>query len=203
MPEAIRRREMMPLPDLMKRRHPKNPKGHVVPDLVASIERFGYTIPVLICERSGLIVAGHGRLKALISILNSGNEIPDGIEISDAGLLMVPVERGWSSKDDDELLAYVVADNRIPEAGGWESNLFEVLQTVSETSLGFEGIGFTELDLSQFTPLDGSSVDQRGTEPQLTDMTFQVVVDCADESEQREVIEQMEKEGRSVRALTM
>ena len=91
----------------------------------------------------------------------------------------------------------------LPEAGGWESNLFEVLQTVSETSLGFEGIGFTELDLSQFTPLDGSSVDQRGTEPQLTDMTFQVVVDCADESEQREVIEQMEKEGRSVRALTM
>ena len=40
--------EQMPLDELMTRTHPKNPKRHDVTQLVRSLERFGFTQPVLL-----------------------------------------------------------------------------------------------------------------------------------------------------------
>jgi hypothetical protein len=91
--------EMMALSDLEQRKHPRNPKAHAIDQLIQSLERFGMAAPVLLCERTGLIAAGHGRTEAIASIAAGGGLPPAGIVV-DGDQWEVPVVRGWSSKDD-------------------------------------------------------------------------------------------------------
>ena len=87
--------EQMPLDELMTRTHPKNPKRHDVTQLVRSLERFGFTQPVLLDERTGKIAAGHGRVEALSLMRSDEDAAPEGITVKrDAGWA-VPVVRGW------------------------------------------------------------------------------------------------------------
>lgn len=46
---------------------PHNPKDHDLEELKRSFLRFGFVQPILVDETSGRIVAGHGRVQALIS----------------------------------------------------------------------------------------------------------------------------------------
>lgn len=125
----IRRIEHVPLADLLAARHPRNPKDHDLPGIEASFARFGFTMPVLLCERSGLIAAGHGRLAALEArAARQGTPdapgAPAGVVTNDdGGAWGVPTVRGWSSANDEELLAYVLADNFLGPKGGWTDKL--------------------------------------------------------------------------------
>lgn len=136
-------RQTMELTELARRRHPQNPKTHDVPQLIESLERFGMAAPVLLCERTGLIAAGHGRVKALLAMRQNGSGRPQFVEGDDDDPWMVPVARGWSSRDDDELLAYVIADNRQSELGGWDARVqVEILTHLQALPLGLSGIGY-------------------------------------------------------------
>ena len=46
-------------------RAPRNPKQHDLGVLQASLDRFGFVAPIILDERTGRLVAGHGRLDAL------------------------------------------------------------------------------------------------------------------------------------------
>ena len=142
--------EYMPLADLVERFHPDNPKDHSISDITNSMMTLGYREPVMIDERSGLLAAGHGRLKTLSSMYQQQMDVPQDIQVNGDDW-MVPVVRG-SEFTAEQLQAYLVASNELTMAGGWdEPKLAELLQGVAGVSeellvsTGFSGEKLDEL----------------------------------------------------------
>jgi hypothetical protein len=157
---STRRIEYLPVADLVD--DPRNPKVHADDVLDASLERFGYTAPIEIDERTGRLISGHGRKAMLLRAEAAGEPVPDGIEVGPDGRWQAPVVRGWASRDDDEALAYLVASNRTVEAGGWVvPELAGILASLYEGP-GLSGTGYIPIDLEallaevrpQFDPED-------------------------------------------------
>lgn len=131
----------------------RNPKGHAEDKIRSGMLRFGYTVPVLHDERTGRLVAGHGRLEALaameadpaardrIAARNAkrgrpDQDWPDGIVPDDDGAWMVPVIRGWASDNDEQANAYLISDNRLTEMGEWDRRLLaEMLEEIRDDDL--------------------------------------------------------------------
>lgn len=123
--------------------HVDNPKTHSDVDLDSSLERFDFTEPLLIDERTGVLASGHGRKAMVIRARDAAKATPDGIVVK-AGVWHVPVVRGWSSKDDAELKAYLVAANHTTEAGGWaNAKLAPILDELRATPMGLAGTAYT------------------------------------------------------------
>jgi hypothetical protein len=123
----------------------RNPKTHAQADIQASIRRFGFTEPIVVDQRTGRMVAGHGRREALLELKKRG-EVPAGVEVRD-GRWFVPVLTGWASKDDTEAEAYVIASNRLTEVGGWdEKALAEMLGRLNTGDL-LAGTGYEPTDV--------------------------------------------------------
>lgn len=127
------------------RPHPGNPKTHDVPLIRASMRRHGYAATIMVCDRTGMIAAGHGRRAALLAERGqSPKDPPPGVRLDDEGNWLVPVQHGWSSPNDAELLAYVLADNEATRRGGYnEPLLLEALGQIMQTPAGLTGVGFS------------------------------------------------------------
>lgn len=106
---------------------PRNPKRHDEDAIGASVDRFGLAELPLLDERTGRLVAGHGRWEDLLSRCERGNEPPDGVRVANDGQWMMPVVRGWGSRSDAEAEAYLVASNRLTELGGWNDDALGAL----------------------------------------------------------------------------
>lgn len=133
---------------------PKNPKRHDIPGIQASIGRFGYVAPIVIDEKSGRMVAGHGRLEALSELKKAVDKKEEGAErpknvIEKDGEWYVPLLRGNSFKSELEAEAYLIADNRHVETGGWDDDLLRDIMRKFKDDPNLEAIGWTqhELDL--------------------------------------------------------
>lgn len=182
----------------------RNPKGHELGRLRKLIERFGFTQPLLHDERTGRLVAGHGRLTVLAQMEGKGGEPPDGIQVNDAGEWLVPVIHGWQSRSDTEAEAYLLADNRASELGGWvEGELAIVLQDldVADTELR-ELVGWTDSQFQQLVDGLDDPLPSEGDAP-LDDLpeTWGVIVECDGEQEQATLLQRFTDEGLRVRAL--
>jgi ParB-like chromosome segregation protein Spo0J len=94
-----------------------------VSQIAASIKEFGFTNPVLIDE-SGGIIAGHGRVMAARKLGMA--EVPC---ITLAGLT------------ESQRRAYVIADNRLAELAGWDSQMLAL--EMSELKLGGYDLSLT------------------------------------------------------------
>lgn len=149
---SSRRIEYLSIAEL--RENPANPKLHTA-DIGTSIERFGYVEPVIVDERTGLLVAGHGRKEALLELETKAREakargerveLPDGIRVK-GGNWLVPVVRGWSSANDAEASAMLVASNRLVEQGGWDDPSLAVLLDELAKGPGLDGVGFTSSEV--------------------------------------------------------
>lgn len=141
--------EYVPLDDLQ--RWPRNPKLHDGEHIERSIERFGFVNPILIDERTGRIVAGHGRLDALLMLRGRGDEPPERVQRGEDGRWYVPVVRGVSFNSDAEAQAYLITDNRAVELGGWDDQaLVDMLQDVAEQSEDLlDAAGFARNELER------------------------------------------------------
>jgi len=129
--------------------HAPNARTHSKKQLhqiAASIRTFGFTNPVLI-DQSNTIIAGHGRVAA-------------------AGLLgldNVPTIR-IEHLTEAQKRAYVIADNRLAENAGWDSEILAIeFQHLSTIDLDFDieitGFETAEIDLL----VDGGKKLARGT----------------------------------------
>lgn len=126
----------------------RNPKAHDLAALGASVARYGLVEPIVADERTGRLVAGHGRLDHLAALRSDGATPPDGVALDDQGVWLAPVVRGWASRDDAHADAYLVASFRILELGGWDSAaLGALLQGLSETDLA--AVGFEPADVGR------------------------------------------------------
>ncbi|MBI4460061.1 MAG: hypothetical protein HY648_08395, partial [Acidobacteria bacterium] len=134
--------DYLPLSSLKPAR--RNPKKHEIDTVLASMGRFGYVAPMILDERTGRLVAGHGRLESLKKAKLEGKHPPGRIRIQN-GEWLVPVIRGVAFADDSEAEAYLLADNQTTILGGWDvEELKEILASL-EADGGLEGTGFEDL----------------------------------------------------------
>ena len=103
-----------------------------VKQIAASIERFGFTNPVLVSDE-GEIIAGHGRVEA--ATLLGWKTVPTIV---------------LSHLSETERRAYVLADNKLALNAGWDKEILAIeLQALSELNFDVELTGFSlaEIDL--------------------------------------------------------
>lgn len=121
MTDARRWAEYLPVGDLVPA--PRNAKGHAIPELRASFERFGAIEPCVLDERTGKLLSGHGRTQVLTELEAVGDQPPEGVVVGDDGRWQWLVVRGVHSKDDAHAEAMVVALNQLTIRGGWQQDL--------------------------------------------------------------------------------
>lgn len=139
--------EYMRLDEIL--RNPANPKDHDLSALAESLERFGFVSPMGINEETGKLLWGHGRLDDLVAFMDEGRPALGGIQVDGDGMWKAPVVRGVHL-DAEDGTAYLVADNRQVELGGWnEPKLVETLIRIA----GGDGRGL------RGTGYDGDDVD--------------------------------------------
>lgn len=138
--------EMVPLGDL--KADPRNPKDHDVGTIRSSIDRFGTIDAIVRDDRTGFIVSGHGRTKALTAMQEAGQQPPEGVQLDADGNWLVPVITGWSSRSDTEAAAALIGLNRTTELGGWvDESLLELLGELAEVPDGLDGVGYHDSDI--------------------------------------------------------
>ena len=150
-----------------------------IEQLAKAIGEYGWTMPLL-CDEKDLVIAGHGRLIAGRSL----------------GLQEVPVmvARGWSAA---QKRAYRLADNQLALTSAWDAELLR-------SEIGDLRAQGYDLQLAGFT-LDGlravfpKTAEQRAASE--GESRFEIVVQCEDEAQQRELLEQWSSEGLKCRAL--
>tara|TARA_Y100000004_G_scaffold111847_1_gene125577 strand:+ start:937 stop:1605 length:669 start_codon:yes stop_codon:yes gene_type:complete len=126
-----------------------NPKDHDLGVLYQSMKRFGFTEPIMMNEHTGKLLAGHGRLQALKMMRDNGETAPDRIDVQtdtedkNIEYWYVPVITGISIENVGEAQAYLLADNRITELGGWKPmDLMESLTDIIEETGTLDGTGY-------------------------------------------------------------
>ena len=93
---------LVPVGDLSE--HPKNPRRGDVAKIAESLKTFGQVRPI-VATKGGVVVAGNHTLKAAISI---GWDKIAAVKVDLA---------------EEEALAYLVADNRVADAGGYDNDV--------------------------------------------------------------------------------
>jgi hypothetical protein len=129
-------------------RDPTNPKDHDLGGLAESLKRFGFVAPMGMNEETGLLLFGHGRLDELEDLRRRGEPAPDNVKVDPGdGMWLAPVVRGVNLSEDDGK-AYVIADNRLVELGGWnEPELARRLIEIAGGEAGLEATGFDGQDV--------------------------------------------------------
>lgn len=105
-----------------------------VRQIADSIRAFGFTNPVLV-NRSRMIIAGHGRVDAAKLL----------------GMKSVPTIC-LENLDEDQIRAYILADNRLAEKAGWDISILAIeLQHLTSVDLEIDvsitGFEVPEIDL--------------------------------------------------------
>lgn len=161
-----RRIEWVPLGDVQSA--PSNPKEHDIGEICVSIGRRGFVELPAIDERTGRLVAGHGRIEALIKMQADKAPLPGGLK-AEGGKWLVPVVRGWASKNDADAAAYLVASNRLVELGGWNDEMLAKLMSEIAAIAPDEiaGSGFDQQDVDKFINEMNSAV---GVEPEIPEV---------------------------------
>lgn len=163
-----------------------NPRNNelAVNKVAASIEEFGFKVPIII-DRNNVIIAGHTRLLAAKEI----------------GLEKVPC----IVADDltpEQVKAFRLADNKVAEYSTWD---FQKLNLELEELQDFEmtDFGFYEADdADDFSSIfDDSSQDQQETEPNDTpedepeEKSYKVIVHVDSKEEAEEVADLLNENG--------
>ncbi len=150
--------------------------------IARSIETFGFTNPILVDGEKG-IIAGHARLQAAQKL----------------GLSQVPtIELSWLTPEERQAL--VIADNQLAITGsGWDPEMLRLeLGDLKELGFDLALTGFSDIELGSL--IEGKDLGGGGDAPQqILPESWAVIVECADESEQIDLIRRLESEGRKVR----
>ncbi len=126
-----------------------NPKTHDLPGIIRSIAELGITDTIgVLDDRTGRLISGHGRREALLSLHRDGRPLPKGVDEDEDGMWLVPVLRGWASKNDAEAAAALLNSNRLSaKAGNDDRELVKLLNMLEDSSmLGLAGYDLDYLD---------------------------------------------------------
>ncbi|MFH0902121.1 MAG: hypothetical protein V2A73_15935 [Pseudomonadota bacterium] len=166
--------EYMPLSQVV--RAPRNPRWHADKDIQASIEAFGYVQPAILDERTGKLVAGHGRLDALLAMKQEGKPPPPGIAVTPDDWKL-PVIRGVSFRTQEEAEAFLLADNQTTVLGGWhDDKLAAILKDLQASDQAIIGWAQEEVDvlLGADLELEIPTLDDPSPDDGLREYKFRV-----------------------------
>ena len=136
----------------------RNAKDHDQEALASSVGAFGFVEPVVLDERTGQLLAGHGRTEYLVQLEGEGKPPPEGVVVAEDGTWLAPVVRGVESKDDDHATAMGIALNRVGERGGWHMDqLAEQLDQLRLDDDLFAATGFDLDHLEDMLALTGGA----------------------------------------------
>lgn len=140
----------------------RNPKAHDEETINQSINRFGVLDLIVRDERTGKIVSGHGRRKALLAMYEAGETPPEGVQVDEDGVWLVPVVTGWASRSDTEASAALIALNRTTELGGWvDESLLDLLNDLTEMGdEGLVGVGFDQAEIDALAAFVDTVLDE-------------------------------------------
>jgi ParB-like chromosome segregation protein Spo0J len=178
------RRLAVPIGDLVPL--PGNPRLGDVEAVKRSYVMFGQRKPVVArrsgpTAKSGTVIAGNHQLAA-------------AIELGWTHLAVV-----WTDDDEATAQAFALADNRTSELGGYDDRaLLGMLTAVQRADAAlFEATAYQGKDLARLlerlTPPDAA--------PQEIPETYEILVACGSESNQRRLLERLTEEGLVCRAL--
>jgi 16S rRNA G966 N2-methylase RsmD len=144
-PAMARNIEIWPIDRLVP--YDRNSRTHTdaqVSQVAASIIEFGFTNPILVDGKSG-IIAGHCRLRAarLLQLL----EVP-----------VIPLDH----LTEAQKRAYIIADNKLAELAGWDEELLKVeLGELRAEDFNLELTGFSQEEIDELLDL-GEETDNTG-----------------------------------------
>lgn len=144
-----------------------------VAQIAASIDEFGMVGAIVV--RDGVIAKGHGTLAAVRKLYAAGKRLypppgrAQGAEPFPDGTVPVLDASGWT---DAQFRAFVIADNKLAEAAGWDEELLR-LELGDLQGMGFdlELIGFDAVELGSLLepdPKAGLTDDDAAPELQAT-----------------------------------
>ncbi len=121
--------------------------------IVASIEEFGFTNPIL-ADGGGVIIAGHGRLLAAQRLC----------------LEKVPVIT-LDHLTATQRRALVIADNKIAENAGWDNEMLRVeIEVLQELEFDLDLIGFSDEDIAKLLASPGPDQSDMQVAADTTEM---------------------------------
>jgi hypothetical protein len=130
-----------------------NPKKHELSAIKDSIKRFGFVSPIVMNEATGKLLAGHGRREATLILQAEGAEPPTRVVVDPVtGDWLVPVLRGIRFDNESDARAYLLADNRLTELGGWDTEaLVGELRALAELDdpSALIGMGWDDKELAK------------------------------------------------------
>src|SRR6266508_3092444 len=153
--------ETMPISELKP--YPRNARIHYkkqIKQIARSIERFGFTNPVLISDGNE-IIAGHGRVEAAKLL---GHTTVPTVRLSHLG----PAERR----------AYILADNNLAQNASWDRDLLAIeLQGLIDLDFEVELTGFSlaEIDLILEDAQESATTGPVGSEDEPPALQFRAV----------------------------
>ncbi|MDP3937835.1 MAG: hypothetical protein Q8R92_06835, partial [Deltaproteobacteria bacterium] len=135
-------------------RAPRNPKGHDLGAIQASLDRFGFVSPIIVDDATGRLVAGHGRVDALQQRKASGQPPPARIKV-EGDRWLVPVVAGVAFRSPVEAESFLIADNQTTILGAWDEQELAALLSdlAAQDCLTGTGFGGDDVDalLSELT----------------------------------------------------
>jgi hypothetical protein len=132
--------DYLPLEDIRGAEH--NPRHHDGAGIQRAIRQHGMGEPPMLDERTGRLVAGHGRIEQLILLHDTGQR-PQGVRLDDQGRWLVPIVRGWRSESDAQAAAYLVGSNELTTRGFWDDRgLVDLLEELDRANM-LEVTGFS------------------------------------------------------------
>lgn len=148
--------------------HARNSRTHSPAQVAAiakSMEQFGVTNPILVDE-NGTIIAGHGRVLAAKKL---------GWE-----MLPVAVASGWTEANKR---AYLIADNKLAEQAGWDTEILRV----EFAALHVEGmdLGLTGFDAAEIAGLLAPPEEPKKRRGAVTKTVIQFNIVFDDEKQQQ------------------
>lgn len=179
---------------------PRNPKDHDIHEIRKSFVRFGFTSPILLDEGTGQLVAGHGRLETLQLMLDSGQDPPNRVEIAEDGRWKVPVLRGVRFDNFAEAEAYLLADNRLTEIGGWDLDVLStILSEIVDVDGALEGVGYDIAEVMDI--IEPKTSDRGNTEERIKNRNYFILIPCNDENHQSDLLETLLGQGIDCRGV--
>jgi hypothetical protein len=156
--------EYVPLKDVV--RWPKNPRKHAETVIASSIRRFGFVRPLLRDDRTGVLVAGHGRLDVLLAMKAAGENPPAHVRASESGDWLVPVLCGISWKSDADAGQCALAVNQLVKAGGYDDELLgDVFRELQDSGADLSDTGFSSARIKELLDSDPAPAGDEDEDP--------------------------------------
>lgn len=189
----------------------RNPRIHDVEAVAGSIRRWGYVDHGVLDRRTGQMIGGHGRAKALRWLRDRG-ELPanwdcerPNVHVDSSGAWWVPTATTTTADPEDAAALLVALNPDRPDRSGWDTaGLATLLDDLRGAPGGLVGTGYDDAavdgllaSIAGDTPT--TDLPEGGTEPGLGENTeFRVMVTCSNEDIQASLAEELEQRGYTV-----